>query len=162
MNDVAKERTFVWTDGSDTKYKNYQRGEPNDYGRGEDCVSMNFFKNTGGLWNDWPCNRKEKFICMKRAAGPPVPVLDAAKQCVGDKIYMQCEPKSDKVTLDAKLGRMWIKSAKDDKRAMMTCAMIKKDINGKQEIAKLPVMIDGAVPPMEYAFRSEKKTFKEA
>lgn len=47
-NDKIDEGTFVWEDKSDFSYKNWNSGEPNNYGWGEDCVSV---KNSG-TWND--------------------------------------------------------------------------------------------------------------
>jgi len=52
LNDVALEGTFVWVDGDPSMYRNWNSGEPNDYGSGEDFVSM--LRTTNGLWNDIP------------------------------------------------------------------------------------------------------------
>jgi len=68
---------------------------------------------------------------MRTTAGKPVPVIDAVKQCAGDKLYMSCTPKNDHVNLDTKLGRVWIKPTKDAKRIISSCAFVKKNILGK-------------------------------
>ena len=42
-------------------YNSWARGEPNNYGKGEDCVEVNF--RSPGLWNDRPCHISREFMC---------------------------------------------------------------------------------------------------
>lgn len=49
MNDKEKEGTFVWANKEKVTYTNWQTGEPNDYGDGEDCGQM---LRENGKWND--------------------------------------------------------------------------------------------------------------
>jgi hypothetical protein len=60
-NDMAKEGTFVWSDGCAMKYKNFAKNQPDDYRKNEDCV--HFFGNRNGKWNDWDCSKKTSFVC---------------------------------------------------------------------------------------------------
>jgi hypothetical protein len=51
FNDVASEGNFVWPDGSPGGYTNWNAGEPNNAGSGEDATEM---LGTQGTWNDMP------------------------------------------------------------------------------------------------------------
>ena len=61
LSDSMVEGKFRWASGAILLYSNWNKGEPNDYGRdGEDCTQM--FKD--GKWNDVHCNNVDlKFIC---------------------------------------------------------------------------------------------------
>ncbi|EMP41501.1 Cytochrome P450 4F22 [Chelonia mydas] len=48
LHDISNEGTFIWVDDSSVSYSNWDRGEPNNFGSGEDCVMM--LKD--GKWND--------------------------------------------------------------------------------------------------------------
>nr|XP_006132086.1 C-type lectin domain family 4 member G isoform X1 [Pelodiscus sinensis] len=63
LHDINNEGTFIWVDNNPLSYSNWNRGEPNDYGGGEDCVMM--FRD--GKWNDMPCAASEEgWICEKK------------------------------------------------------------------------------------------------
>merc|ERR1712166_977369 len=69
LNDMGKERSFVWNGirhqhHNGQKYRNWYRGEPNNWGRGEDCTEM-YAKHGGGQWNDLSCNAKRTFLCQR-------------------------------------------------------------------------------------------------
>jgi hypothetical protein len=51
LTDQASEGTFVWISGSTSTYRNFNPGEPNNFGGDEDYVHM-FTAPTGGVWND--------------------------------------------------------------------------------------------------------------
>ena len=44
----------------DLPYLNWALGEPNDYGKREDCAAQ----RDNGLWNDLPCHHKIPFLCQ--------------------------------------------------------------------------------------------------
>lgn len=48
LNDASVEGTFVWPGGMPVTYTNWNSGEPNNYGAGEDFVEV----LPNGLWND--------------------------------------------------------------------------------------------------------------
>jgi hypothetical protein len=59
FNDQGLEGTFVWTDGTPSDFTNWNGGEPNDYGSGEDCAEA----TPGGSWNDLDCNAGLQYVC---------------------------------------------------------------------------------------------------
>ena len=61
LNDISREGTFVWSDGSTSTYTNWKSGEPNNAGGNEDCAQINRY--TDGTWNDEPCSSAFYFIC---------------------------------------------------------------------------------------------------
>merc|ERR1712066_480870 len=63
-NDIAKEGTFTWADGTAWAFTNWNKEEPNDWKKAEDCVLMWVKKD--GLWDDAKCNDKRRFICQMK------------------------------------------------------------------------------------------------
>ncbi|XP_062283204.1 macrophage mannose receptor 1-like [Scomber scombrus] len=56
--------SWKWSDGSNSSFRYWASGEPNNYaGKKEDCVAMNF--NHAGGWEDWNCDQNKPFICYK-------------------------------------------------------------------------------------------------
>ncbi|XP_062283485.1 macrophage mannose receptor 1-like [Scomber scombrus] len=56
--------SWKWSDGSNSSFRYWASGEPNNYrGKEEDCVAMNF--NRSGLWEDWTCDQNKPFICYE-------------------------------------------------------------------------------------------------
>ena len=62
-NDISTEDSWVWSDGSDWNFTNWNRGEPNNWNK-EDCLQAN------GIWNDVSCEKFEKFVCKKQKTNP--------------------------------------------------------------------------------------------
>ncbi|CAM5169364.1 unnamed protein product [Eretmochelys imbricata] len=63
LHDVSNEGTFIWVDDSSVSQSNWDRGEPNNFGSGEDCVMM--LKD--GKWNDAACTMNgDGWICEKK------------------------------------------------------------------------------------------------
>lgn len=61
LNDRDDEGTFTWVSGEAVSYTNWSSGEPNDYGRGEDCAPLH---SAGGeQWNDTDCDDDNRFVC---------------------------------------------------------------------------------------------------
>ncbi|XP_052080861.1 perlucin-like protein [Mytilus californianus] len=55
-----KEGEFRWSyDQQLVKYKNYNKGEPNNHGGNEDCVTL----LSSGKWNDNVCSNTFMYIC---------------------------------------------------------------------------------------------------
>ncbi|XP_014381644.1 C-type lectin domain family 4 member G [Alligator sinensis] len=62
LHDTGEEGKFTWVDDSSATYTNWDFGEPNNQGLGEDCVMM----LSHGRWNDAACAGKvEGWICEK-------------------------------------------------------------------------------------------------
>uniref|UniRef100_A0A8C5N5E3 C-type lectin domain-containing protein n=1 Tax=Leptobrachium leishanense TaxID=445787 RepID=A0A8C5N5E3_9ANUR len=65
LNDMEDEGKWGWIDGTDynTSVKFWKKGEPNDYGKNEDCAMI----HTTGEWNDSPCTYSDSYaICEKK------------------------------------------------------------------------------------------------
>ncbi|XP_074538599.1 galactose-specific lectin nattectin-like [Halichoeres trimaculatus] len=61
--DAVKEGVWLWSDGSLFDFNGWSKGEPNNYGRGEDCMEMNFREKD--FINDIGCSKKSSFMCAK-------------------------------------------------------------------------------------------------
>mmetsp|Transcript_10437 Transcript_10437/g.13530 ORF Transcript_10437/g.13530 Transcript_10437/m.13530 type:complete len:242 (+) Transcript_10437:109-834(+) len=59
LSDSIEEGTWVWADDSDVVYTNWDDGEPNSFGKGEDCAHL----HGNGKWNDIGCESTLPFIC---------------------------------------------------------------------------------------------------
>ena len=46
--------------GETVVYENWNLGEPNDWGSGEDCTELG---NNEGKWNDIPCDGTSHVVC---------------------------------------------------------------------------------------------------
>ena len=58
LNDIKSEDTYVWSDGSERTYTNWDDNEPN--GRtGENCM----LTERSLAWYDAPCDWTEYFVC---------------------------------------------------------------------------------------------------
>ena len=67
IHDLNEEGTFVYvSDNSAIELDNWNSGEPNDFGNGEDCVAV--YGN--GKWNDLPCQTYERsIVCVRDSQG---------------------------------------------------------------------------------------------
>ncbi|XP_056611482.1 galactose-specific lectin nattectin-like isoform X2 [Triplophysa dalaica] len=55
---------WLWVTGYPLGYTNWCFGEPNNAGRPENCLEINWTQNR--CWNDAPCSATIGFICSKR------------------------------------------------------------------------------------------------
>ncbi|XP_038550313.1 galactose-specific lectin nattectin-like [Micropterus salmoides] len=62
--DAAKEGVWLWSDGSKWDFKGWAAGEPNNVGRNENCMHINFAGRD--YVNDSDCASKNSVICAKR------------------------------------------------------------------------------------------------
>jgi len=64
--DAAVEGTWTWSNGDAFGYSNWNTGEPNDAGTGEDCNAMYGPATThAGLWNDADCANAYAYVCER-------------------------------------------------------------------------------------------------
>ena len=56
LNDKATNGRFVWTDETDTLFKNWKSGRPNGIGANDDCVQLFVTGSDSGKWNDTVCS----------------------------------------------------------------------------------------------------------
>ena len=60
-NDLAKEDSWIWSDGSSWSYSNWQKGQPdNARGGGQNCLNIGF---NAEKWDDEFCTRRFRSIC---------------------------------------------------------------------------------------------------
>ncbi|XP_041635860.1 galactose-specific lectin nattectin-like [Cheilinus undulatus] len=62
-SDAQQEGFWLWTDGSPFSYVNWCPGEPNNLGRYQHCLQMNF--GGGKCWDDLSCGEHRPFACAK-------------------------------------------------------------------------------------------------
>ena len=60
---VRYQGRLVWTDGSALDFKDWEMGEPNNWGAGgaEDCVQINAMS---GNWRTTNCDYRYDYMCM--------------------------------------------------------------------------------------------------
>ncbi|XP_043085082.1 C-type lectin mannose-binding isoform-like isoform X2 [Puntigrus tetrazona] len=54
---------WVFSDGSNSQFRLWLSGQPNNYGGNQYCV----YSEPNGYWNDWKCTDEFAFICYGRA-----------------------------------------------------------------------------------------------
>ena len=59
INDMATEGTWQYATGGDLVYTNWNNGQPDNYGGGQDCGKT----RDGTTWHDGYCNDKLPSIC---------------------------------------------------------------------------------------------------
>jgi hypothetical protein len=60
LTDEVTEGTFLWATGAPPRYTNWLPGQPDDFGKGEDCVTITL---GDGRWNDADCGRSLPYLC---------------------------------------------------------------------------------------------------
>ena len=64
VHDMTNEGTFTYQSDGLLIFENWNAGEPNDYGSGEDCVEARY--SNDGRWNDIPCTGDPRPSICKR------------------------------------------------------------------------------------------------
>uniref|UniRef100_A0A8C5J7N2 MRC1 protein n=1 Tax=Junco hyemalis TaxID=40217 RepID=A0A8C5J7N2_JUNHY len=91
MNDINRESTFLWADGSTVSYTNWVNGAPEkqqsyfDYYEFEttDCV---FIMKSDGRWRDDSCDNERGYVCQMNSL-PSQPELPTTKPASGFTRY---------------------------------------------------------------------------
>ena len=60
-NDLATEGAWTWASGEAFGFKAWNKGEPNDTGKAEDCLEL--WRFDAHTWNDEGCGALKHFIC---------------------------------------------------------------------------------------------------
>lgn len=70
--DAAMEGTWVWVTNEPFAYSNWNAGEPNNSGTGENCAELYGGMSTAPFkWNDGPCTAMLPAYCERAPAGMP-------------------------------------------------------------------------------------------
>ncbi|KAK3785152.1 hypothetical protein RRG08_021952 [Elysia crispata] len=77
VTDIEVEGTWIWEDGDQANFTSWGRGEPNDWGPGEDCVVT----NSRGSWNDLPCTGYARSFVCKSSITALQTCLDFSDKC---------------------------------------------------------------------------------
>ena len=75
INDLNRESSFKWSDGTPFAFMNWADTEPNG-NEGENCGEMKMDDWTKGRWNDYICSEPLHFVCEKKGSNyvePPKP-----------------------------------------------------------------------------------------
>ncbi|XP_072021362.1 macrophage mannose receptor 1-like [Amphiura filiformis] len=72
LNDEETENVFVYTNGYEMDYTNWDENEPSNSGGNEDCVILHTLPEKLGKWNDISCDRKASFMCKKPVTPCPI------------------------------------------------------------------------------------------
>ncbi|XP_077985990.1 putative carboxypeptidase X1 [Glandiceps talaboti] len=63
LNDIGQEGHFEWVSGEESTYRNWDSGQPDNYGHIEHCVHL--VAEPVGKWNDNECSTHMGYICEK-------------------------------------------------------------------------------------------------
>ena len=66
FSDQSQEGGYTWSDYSPVSFVNWNEGEPNNYGDGEDCGEIVVGYTLNGAWNDDRCEKQMPAVCEKR------------------------------------------------------------------------------------------------
>jgi len=72
LSDSVDEGNWKWSDGTElTGYRNWARGQPNDWNNNQDCVEIRKGRhadknNYDGDWQDRACSVNQGYICELR------------------------------------------------------------------------------------------------
>ncbi|KAL5011335.1 hypothetical protein ScPMuIL_009886 [Solemya velum] len=123
---TSTESGYVWSDGTPVLIQTWSRGQPNDLGGQQDCVSL---FSSQGKWNDENCLLRKNWICklprgtdVPHLTTPSVPTVGPAGSCPNEsndwKFYMgYCYYVSDgssDQTLSWRDARQWCQRHKAD------------------------------------------------
>lgn len=64
LNDISEEGVYRWLDGSNSTFRAWGSGAPNNYGSYQNCVLMDA---SNGDWNDYECYSNAQGICKYNA-----------------------------------------------------------------------------------------------
>ena len=81
FSDESLEGGYTWSDNTPVIFINWNDGEPNNYGDGEDCGTI--VPGIGGYWNDDRCEKQAKAVCEKKGRNyqpPPDPTPAPGKR----------------------------------------------------------------------------------
>ncbi|XP_038057159.1 macrophage mannose receptor 1-like isoform X2 [Patiria miniata] len=88
LTDAQHEGHFFWVDGSETTYRNWLPGEPNNDRRREDCATMDY--GTGG-WNDVPCRGYSyRVVCAVPPCSDDGEGSGGSGLCLDDSPHCSC------------------------------------------------------------------------
>ncbi|KAL6491151.1 hypothetical protein MHYP_G00014960 [Metynnis hypsauchen] len=103
---VQENTSWIWSDGSNSTYRNWNTGEPNN-GAGDYCVQL--WNNPEYRWNDEYCTRSYPFICYK-ALGLPL-ILINLKRTWREALRYCRDHHVDMVSVHTEKIQHWVETA---------------------------------------------------
>jgi hypothetical protein len=61
LNDLAEEDVWVWVSGSESSYRSWASGQPNNWLWNQHCVVL--YSEGDATWNDESCSGHNRFVC---------------------------------------------------------------------------------------------------
>ncbi|XP_017276522.3 lactose-binding lectin l-2-like [Kryptolebias marmoratus] len=68
LTDLHREGGWIWSDGSEYKFSQWDIQQPNNANGGQHCGHINHGVNF--KWNDYSCSHKSPFVCVHRKVCP--------------------------------------------------------------------------------------------
>ncbi|KAL7875546.1 hypothetical protein AOLI_G00105090 [Acnodon oligacanthus] len=99
-----KTDSWIWSDGSNSSYRNWNSGEPNN-GVGDHCVQL--LEKHGYRWNDAGCQWPNPFICYKA-----IPLILIKEEKTWREALSYCREKHvDLVSVHTEEIQRWVETA---------------------------------------------------
>ncbi|XP_056604133.1 macrophage mannose receptor 1-like [Triplophysa dalaica] len=96
--------SWEWSDNTDSAFRNWRSGEPNNSGGSEDCTEARV--NDQGQWNDARCSNSNMFVCHEDE------LILIQKNLSWTEAVRYCrENHVDLVSVDSEKIQRWVKAA---------------------------------------------------
>nr|XP_057907617.1 galactose-specific lectin nattectin-like [Doryrhamphus excisus] len=90
LHDALEEGDFVWTDGSNSNFRNFAIGQPDGFVGNENCVQI---RPSDELWNDTSCTEENPSVCVRdlytphETPAPPTPTTPPTPTITAPQVF---------------------------------------------------------------------------